>query len=145
MAGTLPGFDADAFRDAIHTVQEFFIPADYRPLFVFPDVVPTGPGIDAEHVPFNPASTPVRTPTKPPVHVPCSIEYDDANGRLENLGTVVPGEIIVGLLDEDYELVKGFYYVVINDTRYYYQSTDVPGALGTVTVWSIRCLAEDQT
>lgn len=145
MAGTLPGFDAGTFRDAIHLVQEFFTPTDSRATFYFPDTPATGSAVDSENVPFDPSTTVVRTPSKPPVVVPCSVEYQEVAGRLEDFGVVVPSRIVVTLLDADYVAVKGFWYVVINGTRYFYRSTDIPAALGSVEVWSIRCQAEDET
>ncbi len=144
MAGSLAGFDGQAFRDGIHLVQEFFTPADQRATFYFPDESPTSGTVDSENVPFDPAATVTRTPSKQPVVAPCSIEYQDVAGNLENLGYISPSRIVVTLLDVDYATVKGFDYLVVNGVRYYYRGTDIPSALGNVTVWSIRCVAEDE-
>ena len=144
MAETIGGFDAQACRVGIHLVQEFFTPGDQRATFYFPDQAPTSGATDSENVPFDPNATVERTPSKDPVVVPCSIEYESVLGQLENIGYVSPSRIIVTLLDVDYQQVQGFEYVVINGDRYFYRSTDVPSALGDVTVWSVRCIAEDE-
>lgn len=144
MAGTLAGFDGQAFRDGIHLVQEFFTPGDQRASFHFSTTPPAPGTADSEGVPFDPAVAVSTAESKPPVIAPCSIEYQDVAGGLQNLGYISPSRILVTLLDVDYETVKGFDFVVVNGVRYYYRSTDVPHALGNVTVWSIRCVAEDE-
>lgn len=144
MAGTLAGFDGQAFRDGIHLVQEFFTPAAQRATFHFPTAAPTAGTADSEGVPFDPAVTVTTAESKPSVTAPCSVTYEDLAGGLQNVGYVDPSRIIVTLLDVDYVTVKGFEYVEINNVRYYYRSTKVPNALGDVTVWSIRCVSEDE-
>src|SRR5687768_4952500 len=100
-----------------------------QPTFYMPRTSTTAEEVDEEDVPFSPAVQPTLSP--PVSHkVPCAIEYFDAAGKIENFGVIVPSRIEVTLLDQDYDVVKGFEYVTISGDRYFYKKTEPALGLG---------------
>lgn len=146
MATAIPGFDADEFRAGIRLAMTVGLPpleAD-QPLFVFPrQVVNTAPA-DQDGVPFDPDARPVAAiPVS--VRVSCAVEYDDTTGRVENMGVITPSVVKLTLLDEEYAQIRGFEYVVIAGDKYLYRLTEPPVGMDTVAVWTVHCVAEDDT
>lgn len=138
--------DADDFRRSIRSVMTMGLPPDLadQPAFVFPgDIVNSDPA-DDEDVPFDSEARPtVAAPVI--VRRPCAIEYVDNAGKMENFGLVVKSKVMLTLLDEDYEAIKGFSYVVIGGDRFIYTKTETPIGLDTVGVWIVHATAEDDT
>lgn len=144
--GAISGFDAEDFRNNIRIAMTVGLPPDTsdQPLFVFPSAVANTEPADDEDVPFDSAARPtVTTPTSK--QVPCAIEYVDAAGKVENFGVIVPSKVMLTLLDEDYEQIKGFSYVVIGGDRFYYSKTETPLGLDSVGIWIVHATAEDDT
>lgn len=142
MAGNLPGFDPESFRSAIRFAMTMGLPpdAEQQATFYFPKVVTGGP-VDDSGVPFAPGTPVARTPSKAPVRVPCGIEDASGEPTLTGLGRFGDG-IIVTLLDEDYEAVKGFEFVVVGGVRYDYSREMVPRGLGQVGIHRLLCTGE---
>jgi hypothetical protein len=116
-----------------------------QPTFFMPRTVTTTEPVDGNHVPFNPDVTPVRSP--PVSHkVPCSIEYHDGDGKIESFGAVIskPSKVVLTLLDEDYNTVKGFEFVVISGLRYWYKRTETTKGLVSVGLYKVHCVSEDE-
>lgn len=145
MATAVAGFNADDFREGIRLAMRVGLPPDLtdQPTFVFPLTFVNDSPLDDEDVPFDPAARPVATPSKTSVKVPCAVEYIDAAGKVENFGVVVNSKVVLTFLDEDYEAVKGFAYVVIGGERYFYRKTQPPLGLDSVAIWQVHCEAED--
>ena len=143
MAGSLPGFDPDGFRDAIRFAMNMGAPPDeeQQATFFFPKTVTTAGQVDGRGVPYGPGTPVARTPSKPSVRVPCAVE--DAAASAEETGFGTFGDaIIVTLFDEDYEQVKGFEYVVVGGVRYDYSRKLVPTGLGPVGIYRLLCTGE---
>lgn len=138
-------FDEAAFTDGILTAMAVGTPPDPadRAVFVFADTTTVAGSVDDGGVPFDVAATPTRTPGQEIFNVPCAIEYIDVAGQVADLGILQPTKIKVTLLDEQYELVKGFDHVRIAGDRYYYRKTEPPTGMVTKTVYVIHCAAED--
>lgn len=146
MAGPVPGLDPVAFRWGISAAMMMGLPpapAD-QPLFFFPPQVTNAGLADAENVPFDPAAAPVVTP-RAPVRALCAVEYQDSMGVVVDVGIVTASRLVLTFLDEAYQAVRGFSYVVAGGDRYNYRRTPPPLGLGPVAVWQVVCVAEDET
>ena len=116
-----------------------------QPTFFMPAVITgdTSHTLDQQGTPFHPAFRPTRAPM-PGIKVPCAVEYKDAAGNLEAMGTVFPAGVVLTLLDEDYAKIKGFAYVAIGGIKYNYQRTAIPQGLISVGVFTVHCLSDDE-
>lgn len=146
MAGSNPAFPADEFRAAIqfvYTMAEAPLAADQIAFYGASTLVYNAP-VDDEDVPFDPRSTVIRQPAVP-VHVPCGIEYFDAQGQEIVFGTVTPTRIAVTLLDEDYVQVKDSTYCVVGGDKYVYRTTEPPSGLFDVGLFVMHFRAENES
>ena len=143
MAATIPGFPAQEFIDGIHLAMSLGTPVGTdRPVFVFRDVKVVTGAVDAGGTPFDVAVRPTVTPGAEVV-APCAIEYLDVQGQVLATANVIPSSLrltIVG--QEDWDAVRGFWYVRIAGERWFYKTSDVL-ALDVVPVHVITCTAED--
>jgi len=115
-----------------------------RPTFFLPQTVESTDPLDGEGVPFDPDTVPTYDPTTPTrKRVKCAVEFKDAPGKIENFGVMVPAEVVLTLLDEEYAQVAGFSFVVIKGQKYYYDFTEPPVALGSINVYTIHCATGD--
>lgn len=147
MAGDpqIQGFRADQVRAGLRLAMQVGLPiagAD-QPTFVFKQTVTGTQNLDAEGVPFNPSYTPTKSAlvTK---KVPCAIKYVDRETNLTGFGALAPTRVVLTLLDDDYAQVKGFQYVIIGGTRFFYRHTETPKGLVTVGLYEVHCEAEDE-
>ena len=146
MAGLVDGLDPAEFRSGIRFAMNLGLPpieAD-RPVFVTPQEATNDANADEEDIPFDPSARP-QVPPPLTKSVPCAVEYVDAAGRVETFGIVNPSKIRITLLDEEYQQIRGFSYVVIGGDRYNYAKTEPPLGLGSVGVWIIHAIAEDES
>ncbi|HVH54530.1 MAG TPA: hypothetical protein VNA32_10430 [Actinomycetota bacterium] len=145
-SSSIEGFDADAVRAGLRLAMTVGLPpveAD-KPTFYMPRTQPTfTENVDSEGVPFDPD---YRPPWSPPVtkKVSCAIEYVDGEGKMTGFGITAPTKVILTLLDVDYAQVKGFEYVVIGPTRYFYRRTETPKGLVSVGLFKVHCQSEDE-
>lgn len=119
MAGTNPGFDSAAFVSGIHFAMEMGAPPDdsQRVTFYFPSVVTWDSNVDGDNVAFDPDATPTVVGQRK-VQVPCAVQYFDRDGNELAFGDVATTKLILTLLGEDYDQVKGCEYVVASGDRY---------------------------
>lgn len=146
MAGSVPGFDADAVRAGLRLAMTVGLSPkeEEQPTFFFARTATTDAPADEDAVPFDVTKKRVLGPPQS-VKVTCAVEYHDNQGKIENFGLIVPSKVVLTLLDEEYEQVKGFQYVVIGGNRYWYKTTEAPVGLVSVGVYTIHCTAEDAT
>lgn len=145
MAGRNSGFDGRQFRDAIKFVYNMAAPPRSEEQAAFykdSSLVYTGT-VDDDNVPFDPSST-VQRVVPPPVHVPCGIEYLDAEGQPVPFGTVTASRLLLTLLDEDYLKVKDSAYVVLGGEKYLYQRTEPPTGLFDVGLYTMHFRSENE-
>lgn len=144
MAGPIPGFDPDGFRDAIRFAMTMGAPldADQQATFYFPKTAVTTGVVDAQGVPYSPDTAVTKQSPKQPVKVACGVE--DASGSADetSLGDFGDG-IIITLLDTEYAQVVGFEYVAYKGVRYDFRR-ELPdaAALGPVGVHRLLCIGE---
>lgn len=146
MAGTNPGFNAAAFRDAIHFAMQMGAPPDAgeRVTFHFASQLVYNGSIDGDAVPFDPTVT--VTSTEPPTkQVDCAVEYFDSENQPTNFGLLAPSRIAVTLLDVDYAQVKTCSYVVVHGDRYDYRRTEPPSGLFDVGVYTMHFTSNSET
>ena len=148
MAGVDAGFDAAAFRDAIHFAMTMGAPPDpsQQITFYFPETTINAGSVpvDGAGVPFDPEAE--LTGTAPdPVQVECALEYFDAEDQPTSFGMMAPARLAVTLLDLDYELVAGASYVVVHGDRYNYRRTQPPQGLFDVGLYVMHFTAENET
>jgi len=146
VAGSSPGFDATAFRDAISSAMKMGAsPIEgERATFHFPAQLVYNGSMDGDAVPFDPAATVVSS-EPPAVQVDCAIEYFDAEAQPTAFGMMSPTRIAVTVLDVDYERVKECSYVVVGGDRYDYRRTEPPNGLFDVGVYTLHFLSQSET
>lgn len=140
-----PGFDANAVIAGLHEAMAFGEPTrsgDKATFYKVAEPTQTVPR-DDDGVPFDVSSRPARSAT--PVQVPCAIEFVDKTDQSETFGYVQATRIKVTLLDPDYQKVKGFKYMSVGGDRYNYRLTEPPVALGSIDVWTVHCVAQDES
>jgi hypothetical protein len=144
MAGPAPrGFNATKVIAGLHAAMAFGAPsraADQAAFYIQVAVTPSFP-VDQQGVPWDPANS--ATPSYTKVSVPVAVEFHNGAGKVEGYGIVDATTVTLTLLDADYQQVKGFAFVAIAGTKYWYRSTDAPVALGTIDVWTVHCEAVD--
>lgn len=147
MAGQIPGFDPDAFRDGIRFAMDLGAPPDasLQATFVFPKVKTTTGPVNAQGVPLDPSARATFAPSKPPVKVACGIEYGDGTTTDTSIGRFSTDKIVVTVLDSEYEQIQGFELVLFNTVPYYYKKELRVAGLGPVGVYQFLCVAEGAT
>jgi hypothetical protein len=139
-----PGFDEAKVIDGVHKAMGFGEPnldAD-KVTFHFGSRT-AGVGTDDQGVPFNPTGSAGDTePTA--VAVTCAIEFRDSGGQAVTFGQIAPTEVVVTLLDPEYQQIKGFSYLTAGGDRYLYDLTEPVIALGSIDVWVIHAKAENE-
>lgn len=142
----IPGFDAAAVRAGLRLAMQVGLPtvtAD-QPTFFMPQTVTTdGHILDGSNTPFDPEYTPTRS-TRVTHQVPCAIEYTDGSGKIAALGIIDASKVILTLLDQDYDIVEGFEFVVITGQKFFYSATEPQLGLVDVGVWRVHCRSEDE-
>lgn len=143
-----PGFDAAAVKAGIHKAMGFGEPTrtEDKAWFYFPTSRSTTSGSpsDQDGVPFDPTAVTTPTQAKTRLQVPCAIEFVDAQPSPETFGEFTATRIVITLMDEDYQRIKGFAYVVAGGDKYLYARTEPPVALGTIDFWTVHATAEDE-
>lgn len=147
MAKQLPaGFDRASILAGLRKAMEFGEPTRGEDRATFYKVVTTtGTGVepyDEDYVPFDPAVERTVKPTA--IQVPCGVEYVDKPDQTETFGTVQSSHVKLTLLDDDYQQVKGFAYVALGGIKYDYDKTEPPEALGSLDIWTVHVVSEDE-
>lgn len=146
MAKDLPaGFDASKIITGLHKAMDFGAAtraADKAAFYTVTRTVPEDTVVDEDGIPYDPSVT--VTVTRTSKVVACAIEYTDRTDKFENFGVVNPSRIKITLLDPDYQQVKGFEYVVVGADKYIYRLTEPPVALGSIDVWTVHAVSEDE-
>lgn len=148
MEMNLPGFNADEVRAGLRLAMGVGLPpveAD-QPLFVWDAPPEITEEEDPGGIPFAwdaAPATPVVAP-KAPRREPCAIEYLDAAGELHPFGPTASTRLVLTLLDEEYERVRGFSRVIIGGNEYLYERTAVPLGLNNIGIWQIHVRTDDE-
>lgn len=143
----IEGFDASEFREGIWTAMAVGLPPalEDQPAFVKPaPPLQDGHERDTDGVPLNWQNPRQKDGQDTVVQVPCAIEFFDGGGQIVNFGSLAATKIVCTLLDEDYEMVKGFSYVVIGGNKYLYERTEPPIGMVDVAIWRIHCITDDE-
>lgn len=147
MAKRLPaGFDPARVLAGLHKAMEFGEPTRSADRATFYKVLSTtgdGTAQDEDGVPFDPSIDRTVKPT--PIQVPCAVEYVDRADQTHSFGSITASRVEITLLDPDYQKVKGFSYVVCGGDKYLYRLTEPGAALGSIDVWTVHAIAEDET
>jgi hypothetical protein len=149
MAATpqISGFNPDEVRAGLRLAMQVGLPvtpAD-QPTFYMPATVTTDGShkVDSGGTPYLPTYRPdVARPT--PIKVPCAVEYVDGEGKILAFGTIVPARVKLTFLDQDYAKVKGFDFVAIGGTKYFYKRDEPPLGLISVGIHIVHCMSEDE-
>lgn len=142
-----PGFDPARVIDGLHRAMGFGEPtrdAD-KATFWFVTRTAAEGAKDGDGVGFDPSPAGRAETSKRHLVVPCAIEYFDRADVQGTFGIAQPSRIEITLLDPDYQQIKGFSYVVAGGDKYLYRSTEPPTALGSVDIWMIHAVAEDES
>lgn len=142
-----PGFDATRVSDGLYKAIGFGEPtraADKATFFFVSTTALADPDtpVDDLGTPFDPSIRRTRVVTS--AQVPCVVEFFARGDRTETFGLVETSRIQITLLDPEYQQVKGFAYVVAGGDKYIYHSTQPPNALGSLDVWTLWAVSEDE-
>lgn len=147
MAGSDPGFDPNAFREAIEFAQLMGMPpeAERQATFYFPDTVTWDARTDDSGLPFDPGASQTVV-AGDAVRVPCAIEFRSDLGDVEwtELGILQPTRVIVELLDVHHAMVEGCSHVMIDGDRYNYRFTEPPAGLFEVGIFRLHFASESE-
>lgn len=112
--------------------------------FFFPKTTttPDGPA-DEDDVPFDPAAEPA-TAQKAKLTKQCAVEFVDMAGVETRAGEISSGRIRLTILDPEWQQVKDFSYVVVGGEKYMRDQIQPPIALGSIDVWIVDCIAEEE-
>lgn len=144
-----PGFNSAQVIAGLHKAMGFGEPTRVgdKATFYFPVSYDWPPGtvLDEDGVPFDPTVMPVTNTVKAPLKVYCAVEYFDRADKSETFGVFRPTRIEITLLDAEYQQVKDFAYVEAGGDKYVRRSVEPPVALGSIDVWTVTAVAEDET
>jgi len=141
---------ADQVRDALRRTMVLGLPQveSERPVFYFDRVVQWD-SYDSENNPWDWASAPVSETQKPPVSPVCAYEFFSPLGRqgihTTEVGSFQPTTLVVTMVDNDFDEVKGFSYLTIGPggQKWYFRYWRPAMSLGPMTVYQIHCAAGD--
>lgn len=141
MAGSNSGFDRAGFEAGIRFAMQMGAPLaeSDQAKFHFPKTG-TATVRSADDVPFDPAVAHDRV-GKPPVSVPCAVEFGQPADQATNFGPQRPTRLKVTLLESDYRQVEDCEFVVYGGDRYEYRAAE-PGGLFDAGVWVMHFVRE---
>lgn len=141
---TPAGFDKREVLAGLHLAMGFGTPTrtEDRATFFVPAAAVDTDDDDLAGVPFDPTVRHAANATK--VQVACAVEFYDAQGVIETFGSTAPTRIKMTVLDEEYQKIKGYSYVVAGGDKYVRGKTQPPVALGVIDVWTLWADAENE-
>lgn len=149
MAGSDPGFNAAAFRDAIHFAMNMGLPnaTNERATFKW-SPSSTYDQNDPNFRPYDWTSNPITTDSHDDVQIPVAAEFGLRGGA--GSGDTVVGKfdqarVILTVLDTDYTEVEGADQVLLGENTYYVDFVEPPIGLFDVTIYRIHCTARDES
>lgn len=97
--------------------------------------------------PYDWTATPTETTTHPDVQVPCAVEFAarPAGSTETVLGQFDTSRIVVTLLDEDYDAVRGSDVILAGGNSYDIDFVGPPLGMFQVTVYQVFATAQDET
>lgn len=145
MAGTLPGFDAVAFRDGILTAMVMGLPNAVldQPTFL---IYPPRDSDDEVDVGGNPYDWQPSTSEPERVLIPCAVEVTrGAGGEMTQVGAFTPSDALLTVLDIHYPQIEGFSEVLLGSDTYVYVKQMPPLGLAEVTVHQFLVRARSES
>lgn len=141
-----PSFNRGKVRDGLLKAMGFGEPnrTDDKVTFCFPKRATTASPADGDGIPFDPT---VRLADVGAANktVSCAVEYlDRAEVAVDGGSELKPSRLRITLLDEEYRAIKDFSYVVAGGDKYNRGEVEPPIALGSIDVWILHCVAEDE-
>lgn len=141
-------FDADVFRDAIRFAMSMGLPDTESERITFRWTPQKSYSIaDPAGNPYSWDQTPSEVVEHDDVQVPAAVEFTSrASGGVVGspFGEIDSPRIVVTLLDEDYEQVRGADLVILNDSVYVVNFVKPPDGLFDVTIYTLYCTARDE-
>lgn len=154
MAGSDPGFDPQAFRDAIEFAMSMGLPQDEdeRATFHFPAVTVYRDSNGDEVTPRtdkngNPLDHTIRVSKErpDPVQVPVAVEYSPTGNADERpVGSFRQTRARVTALDRHWDQIKDAVEVELGGDFYVISYHHPPVGLFEVTVYTMECLARNE-
>ena len=146
MAGSNAAFNAAAFRRAIRDTMVMGLPntTAEKPTFKW-TMVRDYLVDDPADKPYDWTATPTVTETHVDVQVPCAVEFAAKGSGSNAIGEFDTSRVILTLLDEDYDEVRGADQVIIGGNTYGVDFVGPPMGLFEVTVYQVYCSAVDET
>lgn len=142
-----PGFNAAKIREGLLTAMEFGTPTrtEDQATFLFERrATATGTRVDSEGVPFDPTVQATNDALPKSLTVPCAVEFFNGTERIETFGIVRPTRIKITLMQDEWDKVSEFRWVVAGGDRYARDFEEPPAALGSLDFHFIWCDAEGE-
>lgn len=148
MAGTNAGFNASAFKAGIRQAMTMGLPNAESERITFrwnPDR--TYQRHDAEGNPWEWDDVPLTDSTQPDVLVTAAVEFAarPAGSLDTSMGQFDASRVIVTILDEDYETIRGADLMLFDGNEYDIQFVAPPLGLFEVTIYSVYGEARDES
>ena len=137
-------FNKERVENGLRLAMSVGMPPDeeLRPRFVILENQPS-PFEDENGVPFDPKQMVTAPVTREVTGVLCGIEYVDRPGEQVDWTQIIPSEIVLTMLQEEYELVRGFDHVFVGGEKFRYNKERTPLGLVTIQVHQFEVVAED--
>lgn len=145
-----PIIPVDVVREGIRSAMAMGMPVEEeeRPTFYF-DSTKVYDYVDEAGKPFDWSVSPTVSKNPGPTRALCSWEFSAPLGRQAAHETPVgqfnPTTLILTVLDEDFDEVRGFRYVTIgpSDDKWWFRFYQPAVGLGDMTVYRITCSAKE--
>lgn len=148
MASSNPAFNPAVFRQAIRDTMIMGLPnaTAEKPTFRW-NPNKTYATADPGGAPYDFTAAPVVTVAPADVQVAVAVEFSSRPaGSLETvIGEFDNSRVIITVLDEDYELIRGADEVILGGNTYDIQFVGPPLGLFEVTVYQIFAIARDES
>lgn len=139
-------FNAAETRAQLQAAMQLGLPndEDQRPTFYFPtddsfvEASMSGAPWDWEATPLE------NNPDREPVQVPCAVEVSGIEIDLSTVGQFNPQRARLTILDEDFELVRGFHEVTMSGAIYRYSKLVQIIGLYDMDTYIVEVLARDR-
>ena len=140
------GFNEQAFRDAIRSTMQMSTPSavEERATLIW-ETLATFTNPNSAGRPFNFNQAPLTVESHEEVQVDCTYEFVERAGHGTAIGQFENPRLKLYVMDEDYELIKGANKIRIGGNLYTINFVEPPVSLFLPTLYTIHCMADDES
>jgi hypothetical protein len=146
MAGSDPGFDPVAFRQAIRFAMTMGTPNNPSDQATFRWTVQKSYAVaDVGGVPYNWNETPSTVVTHADVKIPVAVRSSAVSDEQTTVGVFKPAKVVLTILDDDFAQIDGASTVLLGGDEYIIDFVAPPEGLFEVDVYRVYCTARSET